>query len=136
MSGKRRKTGWGLRILIALLATVGVIGFIWLAETVPSISGFLQADLGQLIIAILLIPAAILAVWETLDTLREASDRPALELAFLDPLGQLQDTYSVQLPVGGGQFPGVTFALQNNGGAIAVWWQVTLFTLYHSDEHY
>lgn len=83
-----------------------------------------KIDLGQLIVALLLIPPAIVAFWQTSQALREGAARPSLRLAFLGEDGLLHDTEVLKLPQAGGSANRVTLAVENTGLAIAVWWQV------------
>jgi len=55
----------------------------------------------------------------------QSQRRPRLRFAFLGEDGLLHDEYEILLPVGGGIANRVTFAVENTGDAIAVWWQVS-----------
>jgi hypothetical protein len=81
--------------------------------------------LGQLIVALFLIPLAVVAFWEARNALLQAAAKPILRFAFLGEDGLLYDEYTASLPAGGGSANRVTFAVENVGDAIAVWWQVS-----------
>ena len=82
-------------------------------------------SLGQLVVALLLIPLAVVAFWEARNALAQSSARPRLRMAFLGEDGLLHDDYAMRLPSDRQDANRVTLAIENNGEAIAVWWQAS-----------
>jgi hypothetical protein len=117
--------GWrkiGVLILALLIASIGLT--LWLGSLLElSISDHIS--LGQLVIAIILIPLAVVGFWEARHTILHAAAKPKLRFAFLGEEGLLYDEYVISLPAVGGHANRVTFAVENTGNAIAVWWQVS-----------
>jgi len=81
--------------------------------------------LGQLVVAILLIPVAVVAFRQAREALDQSAARPRLRLAFLGEDGLLYDVYWLNLPMNRRDGNRVTLALENQGDAIAVWWQAS-----------
>jgi hypothetical protein len=77
--------------------------------------------LAQFLVGLAAVAAIGLAALEFFQNQR----RPRLRFAFLGEDGLLHDEYEISLPVGGGHANRVTFAVENTGDAIAVWWQVS-----------
>jgi len=102
---------------VAAVIITLVLAKLWRLPTAETI------DLGQLIVALILIPPAIVAFWQATNALRESTSRPALRLAFLAEDGYVRDTYTMTIPKDGGSTNRVTLAIENTGEAVAVWWQ-------------
>jgi len=106
-------------ILLELLA-IGLTLFLGSVWRLPPAE---KIDLGQLVVALLLIPPAIVAFWEASEALRQSAAQPLLGLAFLGEDGLLHHTDVINIPQSGGSANRVTLAVENTGDAIAVWWQ-------------
>ncbi len=124
MGNKNGGSGWRTIIALTLvLAIASIVLTLWLGSR-WRLSTSDHIDLAQLIVALLLIPLAVVAFWEARNAILKASATPNLRFAFLGGDGLLHDEYSLSLPAGGGHANRVTFAVENTGDAIAVWWQV------------
>ena len=109
----------GFAVFLEFLA----IGFTLFLARVWALPAAETIDLGQLVVALLLLPPAIVALWQASQAIREGAARPSLRLAFLGEDGLLHDTDVLRIPQSGGSANRITLALENTGDAIAVWWQ-------------
>ena len=122
---KRNGLSWIFILLLTFALEVFAIGLtIWLARILSLQIGEL-ISLGQLIVALLLIPLAVVAFWEAREAIAQSTARPRLRMAFLGEDGLLHDQYTIRFPHDGRDANRVTLAVENNGDAIAVWWQAS-----------
>ena len=125
MGSNNRGNAWlwivGLTIVLAFVS-IGLTHLLGEYWQLPLGDRF---SLAQLIVAMILIPLAVVAFWEARNALLRAAATPNLRFAFLGEDGLLHDEYLLVLPEGGGHANRVTFAVENTGQAVAVWWQVT-----------
>ncbi len=136
MDKKNGGSGWPKIIALILFLEAASIGLTLLLGSCWQLSTSDKISLGQLIVALSLIPLAVVAFWEARYALLQAAARPSLRFAFLGEDGLLHDEYIVSLPAGGGHANRVTFAVENTGDAIAVWWQVSFDLLVEMMEEF
>src|SRR3990170_700673 len=98
MSRRIAQTPWWriAAVVIGLeLAAIGItlcLGAIWHLSVPENI------DLGQLVVALILIPPAIVAFWQARDALAQSAARPSLRFAFLGEDGLLSNSYVMTIP--------------------------------------
>jgi len=125
MGTNRTRSSWSGILLVTLLLEALAIGVTVLLAKVLHASLENLISLGQLVVALLLIPLAVVAFWEARAAVAQAAATPRLRMAFLGEDGLLHDSYTLRLPKEGRDANRVTLAIENRGEAIAVWWQAS-----------
>jgi hypothetical protein len=121
----QRLASWLAVALATLLLEVVSVGATLAIARASHLQVAETISLGQLIVALVLIPVAVVAFWQARVALAQSAARPRLCLAFLGEDGLLYDVYWLNLPINGREGNRLTLALENQGDAIAVWWQVS-----------
>ena len=113
-------------VIILLVIILGLVAAALAVLLIPNFSIYNVDDsdevigLAQFLVGLAAVAAIGLAALEFFQSQR----RPSLRFAFLGEDGLLHDEYEISLPVDGGRANRITFAVENTGDAIAVWWQV------------
>ena len=113
--------------IILLVITLVLVALSLVVLLIPNFSIYKVDEaseligLAQYLVGLAAVAAIGLAALEFFQSQRQ----PSLSFAFLGEDGLLHNEYVIQLPHGGGHANRVTFALENTGNAIAVWWQVS-----------
>ena len=110
---------FGLALLVVALALTLVIGHYLRLHIVGKLA------LAQVLLEALLIPLAAVAFWEAREAVRRSASSPELRVMLLGEDGQLREAETAAIDPGEPQDRRITFALDNTGDAVAVWWQAT-----------
>jgi len=120
-----QRPSWQVILLLSLALEAVAIGATLILGRYWGLTSADLLALGQLIVALLLIPLAVVAFWEAREALARAAPQPRIRMAFLGEDGFLHDQDTMRLPPDGTDANRITLALENFGDAAAVWWQAS-----------
>jgi hypothetical protein len=116
---------WQAVLLLSLALEIVAIGATLVLAGYWGLPSADELALGQLIVALLLIPLAVVAFWEAREAIATAAPRPRTRMAFLGEDGFLHDQDTMRLPPDSTDANRISLALENFGDTVAVWWQAS-----------